>query len=168
MFESLLYRFLCFQCYYSTEILKCQVVFQNFCNFVVLHKYEVGFMDNMYEHIAALCKSKGVSVTQMCRDLGITRSVLTELKNGRTQRLSIKYTKLILEYFNIDMTVFERPVDEINLLNENNNKKSPSNKDGLTNFQSTILQLLECVPEDRQDELASLIESALKMSGLLK
>lgn len=47
-------------------------------------------------------------------------------------------------------------------------QKSPSNKDGLTNFQLTILQLLECVPEDRQDELASLIESALKMSGLLK
>ena len=88
-------------------------------------------MDNMYEHIAALCKSKGVSVTQMCRDLGITRSALTELKSGRTQRLSIKYTKMILEYFDIDMTVFERPVEEIGLLNENNNEKSPSEVDEL-------------------------------------
>ncbi len=88
-------------------------------------------MDNMYEHISALCKSKGVSVTQMCRDLGITRSALTELKSGRTQRLSIKYTKMILEYFDIDMTVFERPVEEIGLLNENNNEKSPSEVDEL-------------------------------------
>ena len=52
--------------------------------------------------------------------------------------------------------------------NTENKEKSPSAKDGLTDFQSTILQLLDHVPEDRQDELASLIESALKMSGLLK
>ena len=99
-------------------------------------------MDNMYEHIAALCKSKGVSVTQMCRDLGITRSALTELKAGRTQRLSIKYTKMILEYFDIDMTVFERPVEEIGLLNENNNEKSPSEMDGLLS-KPDITELLE-------------------------
>lgn len=47
-------------------------------------------------------------------------------------------------------------------------QKSPPAKDGLTEFQTTILQLLDHVPKDRQDELASLIESALKMSGLLK
>jgi transcriptional regulator with XRE-family HTH domain len=99
-------------------------------------------MDNMYEHIAALCKSKGVSVTQMCRDLGITRSALTELKAGRTQRLSIKYTKMILEYFDIDMTVFERPVEEIGLLNENNNEKSPSEVDELLS-KPDITELLE-------------------------
>ena len=99
-------------------------------------------MDNMYEHIAALCKSKGVSVTQMCRDLGITRSALTELKAGRTQRLSIKYTKMILEYFDIDMTVFERPVEEIGLLNENNNEKSPSEMDELLS-KPDITELLE-------------------------
>lgn len=88
-------------------------------------------MDNMYAHIEELCRLKGVSITQMCRDLGITRSALSELKNGRTQRLSIKYTKLILEYFNVDMFVFERPIEEIEGTIENNekdNKKSEFNK----------------------------------------
>ena len=124
-------------------------------------------MDNMYAHIEELCKLKGVSITQMCRDLNITRSALSELKNGRTQRLSIKYTKLILEYFEVDMTAFERPITELQDIYLKK-EKSPSPKDGLTEFESTILQLLAHVPEDRQDELASLIESALKMSGLLK
>ena len=89
-------------------------------------------MDNMYERIAELCRLKGVTVTQMCRDLEISRSALSELKTGRTQRLSMNYTKKILEYFNVDISVFERPVEDIELLSRDN-KKSPSELDELLN-----------------------------------
>ena len=46
-------------------------------------------------------------------------------------------------------------------------EKSPSN-DGLSENEKVMLQLFRTVPEDRQTELLSLIESALKMNGLLQ
>lgn len=44
-------------------------------------------MSEMYKRIEKLCKDNGMSVSKMCREL-ITRSCLSELSTGRTERLS--------------------------------------------------------------------------------
>lgn len=66
-----------------------------------LNKKEVENMSKMYERIKSLCDEKGVSVTQMCKDLKITRSCLSELSQGRTETLSVANTRKIADYFGV-------------------------------------------------------------------
>lgn len=58
-------------------------------------------MSKMYERIQQLCKDKGVTVSQMCRELKITRSCLSELSQGRTETLSAVNTGKIARYFGV-------------------------------------------------------------------
>lgn len=56
-------------------------------------------MDNLYNKINALCKANKTTVSGMCRDLEISRSTLSELKSGRTQKLSVDNMNKIANYF---------------------------------------------------------------------
>lgn len=60
-------------------------------------------MDNMYTLIEQLCQEKGTNITAMCRELAISRSVLSELKSGRTQVLSATNTEKIARYFGVSV-----------------------------------------------------------------
>ncbi len=58
-------------------------------------------MANMYERINALCRERGVNITQMCRESGIPRATLSELKMGRTAALSAKNMNKLASYFGV-------------------------------------------------------------------
>lgn len=60
-------------------------------------------VSNMYSLIERLCRERGTNVTIMCRNLDITRSVLSELKSGRTRQLSSDYTARIAAYFGVSV-----------------------------------------------------------------
>lgn len=72
-------------------------------------------MSEMYKRIKELCDVKGVTVTQMCKDLSITRSCLSELSQGRTEKLSAGNTSKIAGYFGVSadyLTTGEESDDE--------------------------------------------------------
>ena len=75
-------------------------------------------MNEMYKKIEELCKERGINVTQMCREAGIPRGNLTELKKGRTVSLSTKTLSKIAAYFEIPMEQFVVTDPEIRLLND--------------------------------------------------
>lgn len=116
------------------------------------------------ERIVDYAKDKGIKQVYICTQLGVARNWFSIVKRDNIKISPERLTQIAdilgttVEYLNGETDDPAVPEKE----------KSPSNMDGLTEFQSTILRLLDCVPEDRQDELASLVESALKMSGLLK
>lgn len=58
-------------------------------------------MGTLYERIQQLCKSKGVSGSRMCLDLGISKSTLSDMKNGRTKGISVPTAQKIAGYFGI-------------------------------------------------------------------
>lgn len=60
-------------------------------------------MGNMHARIVALCKERGVNITQMCREAGVPRATLSELKMGRTISLSPKNMNKLAIYFGIPM-----------------------------------------------------------------
>lgn len=60
-------------------------------------------MGTLYERIQALCKSKGVSGSRMCLDLGMSKSTLSDMKNGRTKGLSMPNAQKIASYFGISV-----------------------------------------------------------------
>lgn len=73
-------------------------------------------MNEMYERIEELCHQHGVSMTSMCRQLKISRSILSELRSGRTKELSIHNLRKIADFFSV-------PVDVIS----HNAQQSPDN-----------------------------------------
>lgn len=58
-------------------------------------------MVTLYNKIEELCKSKKINVTQMCKDIGVSRASLSDLKAGRTTHLSAKTIELISNYFGV-------------------------------------------------------------------
>ena len=58
-------------------------------------------MGTLYEKIHALCKNKGVSGSRMCLDLGLSKSTMSDLKNGRIKGISVPTAQKIAGYFGI-------------------------------------------------------------------
>lgn len=60
-------------------------------------------MNKMYERIETLCKQKGVNISQMCKDAGVSRGNFTDLKYNRTTELSTKTLSKLSVYFGVSM-----------------------------------------------------------------
>lgn len=58
-------------------------------------------MNEMYNRIEELCKKKKISITKMCHEAGVSRAPLTELKMGRTQKLSAENLDRIANYLGV-------------------------------------------------------------------
>lgn len=58
-------------------------------------------MSDLYNRIYALCQSKGVTIGRMCKELGISRGNLTELKMERIKTLKPENLTKISGYFGV-------------------------------------------------------------------
>ena len=58
-------------------------------------------MGDLYETIRRLLKEKGISGAQMSRDLGMSRSFLTELKKGRAKGVKAETAQRIAAYLGV-------------------------------------------------------------------
>lgn len=58
-------------------------------------------MCNMYSIIQSLCKERGITITEMCRESGVPRSSVGNLATGSTQQLSAKNMQKLAAYFNV-------------------------------------------------------------------
>lgn len=58
-------------------------------------------MSELYEKIEALCRQHGTNVTRMCREAGISRAPLSDLKMGRSRTLSAATLAKIAAHFGV-------------------------------------------------------------------
>lgn len=100
-------------------------------------------MSILYDRIHALCVSKNVKDGTMCREAGLPRSTLQELKMGRTESLSLKNLQKIADYFGISVSE----------LTGEDQKEKPNALDGieLEKLSPARLALLEAL-EGMDDE----------------
>ncbi len=56
-------------------------------------------MNEVYERIEALCRSRGINITEMCKICSIPRASMTDFKMGRNKTLSAATLKKLAEYF---------------------------------------------------------------------
>lgn len=75
-------------------------------------------MSDMYKRIESLCKERGVNITQMCKDAGVPRGNLTELKMGRTIALSTRTLNKLSVYFGVPIEhllgqEMKKPTDKV-------------------------------------------------------
>ena len=73
-------------------------------------------MTEMYKRIKELCEENYMTVSQMCKELSITRSCLSELSKGRTERLSTANASKIADRFGVSVQYLtdgkEKNIDE--------------------------------------------------------
>lgn len=60
-------------------------------------------MSTIYKTILDLCEKKGVSGAKMCADIGVSKSLMTSLKTGRTTTINAKTANKIAKYFDVPL-----------------------------------------------------------------
>lgn len=58
-------------------------------------------MGTLYENIIHLCELRGVKGGKMCSDLGISKSLLSDLKAGRKKSITMSTAEKIAGYFDV-------------------------------------------------------------------
>lgn len=74
-------------------------------------------MASMYEIIEFLCKRKNITIAQMCRDTDLRQGLISDLKHGRSKKLSATNMQTIAQYFNVSTDIFNEGVFEETLPN---------------------------------------------------
>lgn len=60
-------------------------------------------MNEIFDRIEKLCKSRNMNVTEMCKICSIPRASLTDFKMGRIKSLSASTLSKIAEYFSVSV-----------------------------------------------------------------
>lgn len=58
---------------------------------------------DMYKIIEQLCTERGITITSMCKNAGVSRASLSDLKGGRKQGLSAGTLAKIATYFEVSV-----------------------------------------------------------------
>lgn len=60
-------------------------------------------MSNLYQKIEKLCKQKNINITTFCRESGVSRANITDLKMGRHKTLSAMSLSKVAAYFGVSV-----------------------------------------------------------------
>lgn len=58
-------------------------------------------MSTLYERIEALCVQRGITGYRLCKDIGVSPNLMTELRTGRRDGISSRSASLIAQYFGV-------------------------------------------------------------------
>ena len=107
-------------------------------------------MSDLYSNIHALCEKEGIKDGTLCANIGIRRSVLSELKAGRTKSLSAEVLSKIAAYFNVSVDYLLTGEQK-----ENPPQQPQSEVDAAV---ERIRKKLESMPKEQREALMNLIE----------
>lgn len=110
-------------------------------------------MCTLYKRIQDLCKSKGVSASRMCLDLGLSKSTMSDMKSGRKSGVSMPTAQKIAGYFGIT-------VDE--LYGKNEEKPTTPEGDGLSDSQKALIEFAKSVPDDKAAMILRVMKSIVE------
>ena len=111
-------------------------------------------MSTLYKRISELCKAQGVSGSRMCLDLGMSKSILSDIKSGRKKGVSTDTAQKMAAYLNVSVGY---------LLGEEEEKKEQPTEYGELSekrkaFIDKVMQMSDA-DLDRLDKILSLVEN---------
>lgn len=87
-------------------------------------------MSELYDRIKRVCESKGVSVSRMCLDLGMSKSVMSDLNKGKKDGLRANTITKFAHYLDVS-------VDELLGIEQ---KEKPAENDELSEYLKNYTQ----------------------------
>ena len=118
-------------------------------------------MSDLYNRIENLCRERKESVTTMCKESGVSRASLSDLKVGRKQSLSAETLSKIAMHFGVSVDY---------LLGKENEKPLVNGDEELTDY----LEMLKTRPECRmlfqltKDATKEDVEAAVRIIEALR
>ena len=105
-------------------------------------------MSDLYKRITTLCDNRKISAGQMCKDINLSRGIITDLKMGRKKNLSTDTLTKIANYFKVPINFLlgTPPFDFWEQIDTNR-------KTFLTNLgiSEEALQMVWGIPADTED-----------------
>lgn len=98
-------------------------------------------MSTLYENLTALCKEKGIKGARMCTDLGISKSLMTDLKMGRRSGVNAETAQRIASYFGVSVGYL--------LGKEGKDEKPVEREEELPENVKLLVEFAKQVPEDK-------------------
>lgn len=111
-------------------------------------------MSTLYKRISELCKAQGVSGSRMCLDLGMSKSILSDIKSGRKKGVSTDTAQKMAAYLNVSVGYL--------LGEEEEKKEQPTEYGELSDKRKALIDFAMSVPEDRADMLLQVMKAILK------
>ena len=111
-------------------------------------------MATLYEILYSLCKERGIKGGRMCTDLGISKSLMTDLKSGRKKGVNAETAQKIANYFNVSVGYLLGEEDE--------KKEQPIENDELSEKRKAIIDFAMSVPEDKAEMILQVMQAILK------
>jgi transcriptional regulator with XRE-family HTH domain len=133
--------------YLSTELLRVRVL--------SAQRTKTGgtFMATLYKRLATLCEERGIKGGRMCAELGLSKSLMTDLKMGRKTGVSAVTAQKIADYFGVTVGYLLGTEDL-------ETKKAPG-EENLTEGEKAMLELFRAISEDQQPIVLNMIKAAL-------
>ena len=116
-----------------------------------------------YDIIVHLCKERGIYVTQLASDIGVSKSNVTNWKNGSVPRRD--KVRKIADYFGVTVDYLLRDTThQISFLDQdtgNNIKKKLGGRlsDEQQKQYDELMELLEKVPEDKLEAVKAMLKA---------
>lgn len=104
-------------------------------------------MSTLYENICNLCSEKNIKPGKMCVDLGLSKSLMTDLKAGRKKTIRVDTAKKIADYFGVT-------VDRV--LGAKKETAAPKD-DGLNYTDSELLQAYHVADARTKEAIRTLL-----------
>lgn len=111
-------------------------------------------MATLYERLDSLCKERGIKGARMCTDLGFSKSLMTDLKNGRKKGVNADTAQKIASYFGVSVGY---------LLGEEDTKKEQTTVyDGLSDQRQALIDFAMSVPDDKAEMILRVMKSIVE------
>lgn len=69
--------------------------------------------NSLYGIVKRLCDDSGITIAEMCRQAEIRPGLLSDLKSGKANSLSMENLRIVADFFDVSMDVlFDRNIDE--------------------------------------------------------
>lgn len=115
-------------------------------------------MSILSDRIDLLCKKNGITGYRLCKDIGISPNVMTELRSGRREGISAKNANKIAEYFGVSVGY---------LLGDGEKEKPAGQKaDGLDELEDDLIKAFRRLPDQMKESLLRKIQADAEFYGL--
>lgn len=110
-------------------------------------------MGTLYKRLSSLCQERGIKGGRMCVDLGISKSLMTDLKSGRKKSVNAETAQKIANYFGVSVGY---------LLGEEEKEKPTVQDDGHSEKRKALIDFAKSVPEDKADMILRVMKSIVE------
>ena len=112
-------------------------------------------MVTLHERLTQLCNDKGIKGGRMCAELGISKSLMTDLKSGRKKGVNAETAQKLATYFNVSVGYLLGEDDEIK-------KEQPTEYDGLSEKRKALIDFALSVPDDKAEMILRVMKSIVE------